>query len=189
VEESLTESMHNPEDSLPIASGRAPEEAPAGGILFGGLVTDKAMSARPMRRRIIFVGAILLLLPLGWGLVRYAGLDAGGPRETARAALESLGRGEWRTAYDLFSIRYRLEVPFEVWRSAHMAHRRMFRARTMRIDGDAQSDSRAVLEAHVVAESGERYLARFALIRIEGRWWVDELRWSRERRDRALSNI
>jgi len=181
--------MHEPENSLAVAPVPGPEPPPAAGTSSAEVVAEGAASPRPVSRRIVVLAAVAVLLPLGWGLVRYAGLDAGGPRETARAALESLGRGDWRAAYELFSARYRRQVPFESWRSSILMHRRMFRARELRIENDAQSGSRAVLEAHVVAESGERYLARFALIRIEGRWWVDGLRWSREPGGRALTTV
>jgi hypothetical protein len=56
----------------------------------------------------------------------------------------------------------------------------MFRTRELRFSRNEESGERAVLETHIRAEGGERYVARFTLIRAEGRWWIDDLRWAAE---------
>ena len=59
-------------------------------------------------------------------------------------------------------------------------HSRMFRTRELRFANDHEWNGGAALEAHLVAESGDRYLARFTLVYADGHWWVDDLHWGRE---------
>jgi hypothetical protein len=56
----------------------------------------------------------------------------------------------------------------------------MFHTRLQRFGKDEESGERAVLETHLLAEGGEHYLARYTLVHAEGRWWIDDLRWSAE---------
>jgi hypothetical protein len=102
------------------------------------------------------------------------------PAAVVRAHLEALNRGELRAAYELFSRRYRQQVPFDAYRELVVTHRRMFRTRELRFSRHEESGERAVLETHMRAEGGERYVARFTLIRAEGRWWINDLRWGAE---------
>ena len=117
-----------------------------------------------------------------WTLVRYEdplGLFGfgPGPASVVKAQLEALNRGEPRAAYEMFSRHYREQVSFEAFARLVATHRRMFRTRELRVSSQQQSGERAVLETHLLAESGEHYRARFTLVRAEGRWWIDDLRW------------
>ena len=123
-----------------------------------------------------------------WTLVRYDdpfgllgwGARPAGPTDVVKAHLEALNRGELRAAYALFSQRYREQVSFEKYRRLMLANRQMFRTREIRVSRKQESDERAVLETQLLAEGGERYQARFTLVRAEGRWWIDDLRWGTE---------
>jgi hypothetical protein len=59
-------------------------------------------------------------------------------------------------------------------------HPGIFHMRSVAVESREQSPARAVLETHIVADDGGRYLARYTLISIEGQWWIDDLRWGRE---------
>ena len=61
-----------------------------------------------------------------------------------------------------------------------VTHRRIFRLREFHFNRTEQSGGRAVLETRLVAADGERYVARFTLVRADGRWWIDDLRWVAE---------
>ena len=118
-------------------------------------------------------------------LVRYdkaLSLLRGGPNPASvvRTHLEAVNRGELRAAYELFSPRYREQVSFDAYHALVVTHRRIFRLREFRFNRTEQSGARAVLEARLVATNGERYVARFTLIRADGRWWIDDLRWGAE---------
>lgn len=102
------------------------------------------------------------------------------PAAVVRAHLEALNRGELRAAYELFSRRYRQQVSFEAYRELVVTHRRMFRTRKLRFSRHEESGERAVLETHMLTQGGERYVARFTLVRSESRWWIDDLRWGAE---------
>jgi hypothetical protein len=131
-------------------------------------------------------GLVALLLITALSGRREEWLTGGhGPEDIARAQIEDLGRGQVRAAYDLFSVRYRAQVPFQAWRDLALSHARMFRTRELHLAADQESGGRAMLEAHLVVESGDRYVARFTLIRAGGQWWVDDLHWAREDDDRG----
>ncbi len=140
-----------------------------------------AGSALPSRRAALLAGALAGLTVLAWLVVKREGLlDVAGPREIVRAQLDDLGRGQLRAAYELFSPRFREEVPFSEWRELVVTHWRVFRTRELRFGENQESGGRTVMETHLTAQSGDHYVARFTLIRQDGRWWVDDLRWSRE---------
>jgi hypothetical protein len=139
----------------------------------------------PSRRAALVATGLAALALVAWLVVQREGLlDTSSPRETVRTQLDDLGRGQLRAAYDLFSPRYRQQVPFNVWRQLVVTHWRVFRTRELRFGDNQESGGRAVLETHLTAESGDHYVARFTLIRAQGRWWVDDLRWSQESDDR-----
>lgn len=102
------------------------------------------------------------------------------PLETARAQLDALNRDDIRAAYDLFSARYRSEVPFAVFRKLVTSHRRMFHTEEDDVEVHSQTADRALLNIHVVSNDDEDYVAHFTLVRVNGRWWVDDLRWGYE---------
>lgn len=142
---------------------------------------DSAASPVPSRRAALLATALAALALLAWLVVQRAGLlDSTGPQEIVRAQLDDLGRGQLRAAYDLFSLRYRQEVPFTEWRELVVTHWRVFRTRDLRFGYNEETGSRAVLETHLTAEGGGHYVARFTLVKLGGRWWVDDLRWSQE---------
>jgi hypothetical protein len=145
-----------------------------------------AGSHMPSRRATLMALSFAVAALLTWTTLQREGLfDATGPREIVRAQVDDLGRGQLRAAYDLFSPRYRQQVPFNEWRELVVTHWRVFRTRELRFGDNEQSNGRAVLETHLLAESGDRYVARFTLVRAEGRWWVDDLRWSQETDERG----
>jgi hypothetical protein len=189
-------------DSPPTTDSPPERGSAASSSLFGeadtfqnnrfGFVEPGTLSARtsPVKRtpepitpkpRAIFITAALLVLTLlVWFAANRAGWLAPDPLQVARAQLLDLDQGHWHAAYDLFSPRYRAEVSFEVWRDVVLMHSRMFRTRELRFANDREWSGGAALDAHLVAESGDHYLARFTLIYAEGHWWVDDLHWGRE---------
>ena len=145
--------------------------------------TPREANLRQLRRRLgalLAAGGVAFVLTT-WTLVRLdhsgSGRLDGTPASVVRAHLEALNRGELHSAYGLFSPRYRGEVSFEAFRQLVATHGRMFHTRLLRFGRDEESDQRAVLETHLLAEGGEHYLARYTLVRAEGRWWIDDLRW------------
>jgi hypothetical protein len=134
---------------------------------------------RSMLRRLmtlVAVGGATFALTT-WTLVRLElpFLPAGGgssPANVARAQLEALNRGELGAAYELFSARYRNEVPFEAFQKLVVTHRRMFRTQGLRFSRDE-----------------EQGVARFTLVRAGGRWWVDDLRWRPARENKSYARI
>ncbi len=129
-----------------------------------------------------------------WTLVRYEdplGLlgFGSGPTSVVKAQLEALNRGQLRAAYEMFSPHYRQQVPFEAFERLVATHRRMFRTRNIRVGSRQESGERAVLETHLVAETGECYRARFTLVHDEDRWWIDDLRWGAEKNAKGRISI
>ena len=149
-------------------------------------VSPIPVSPVPSRRAALLAAGLAALTLVAWLIVQREGLlDAVGPREIVRAQLDDLGRGQLRAAYELFSPRYRQEVPFNEWRELVVTHWRVFRTRELRFGENQQRGGRTVMETHLTAESGDHYVARFTLIRADGRWWVDDLRWSHESDDQG----
>ncbi len=176
-------------DELPSISPVSAGEPPRPG----------ARPADPVRRSLL--RRLVALLAAGgtafalttWMLVRvdnplgrWRPAANGSPSGVVTAHLEALNRGELRAAYRLFSPHYRRKVSFEAYQRLVMTHLRLFRMRDYRLAPITESNERAVLETHIVAEGGERYLARFTLVRAEGRWWIDDLRWGSEARAKGL---
>jgi hypothetical protein len=164
----------------------APEQFP------GVIVVDPAAAARERARKIIvlrlgvLLGAAVTAFALTvWILVR-VNLPAGSAGEelaaanVVRAQLDALNRGELREAYGLFSQHYRDQVPFEAFHELVATHLSMFRARKVDFESREESHARAVLDTHITSTNGERYLARYTLIQVEGHWWIEDLRWGPE---------
>ncbi len=127
-----------------------------------------------------------------WTLVRLElpFVPAGGgssPANVVRAQLEALNRGELGAAYELFSGRYRNEVPFQAFQKLVVTHRRMFRTQELRFSRDEEQGERALVEARLLAQDGAHYVARFTLVRADGRWWIDDLRWRADRENKNYS--
>ncbi|HEX9759935.1 MAG TPA: DUF4864 domain-containing protein, partial [Candidatus Acidoferrales bacterium] len=143
---------------------------------------------RARRRLLRRLGVLLVLGVVGfsmvtWVLVRVedpsALLPMGrGPSRVIENYLQALNRGELRTAYNLFSPTYRGQVSFEVYHELIVTHRRMFLTREAKLQSREIGGERTVVDTRLVSTGGERYVARFTLVRLDGRWWIDDLRWS-----------
>ena len=99
------------------------------------------------------------------------------PAQTARAQLDALKRGDARAAYAMFSKRYRESVTPEAFKALVSAHRKMFRVEEEEIDSLTLSADRVRIDLHVQSGDDDHYIAHFILARVDGRWWVDDLRW------------
>ncbi len=173
----------------------APTElVPAREFIWAGALSDFVREDLTLRRR-NFRHNLQLLLSLtlaaftltAWILVRVDspfGLFSTGPQDVARAQLRALDRGEVRPAYDMFSPRYRQQVSFDVWHELIITHWRMFHAEVLRTGTSAQSGPRATLEMYLRGADDKTYRARFTLIRQNGRWWIDDVHWAEEGRER-----
>ena len=84
----------------------------------------------------------------------------------------------------MFSPRYRQQVSFDVWHELIITHWRMFHAEVLRAGAPAQTGPRVTIEIHLRGADDEQYRARFTLIRLEGRWWIDDVHWAEEGRER-----
>ena len=137
--------------------------------------------ARRRLKRLLALGCALFTL-IVWLFVRSenpAGIFslAPSPARIVRQHLEALNRGQLREAYLLFSQHYRSEVPFEAYHELVVTHSAMFRTRIVSVSSTETSGNRVVLETRLLAADGERYRARFTLVRSGDRWWIDDLRW------------
>ena len=54
----------------------------------------------------------------------------------------------------------------------------MFHTEEQNVITRSQSQDRVELDIHVTSDDDEDYVARFTLVRLEGRWCVDSLRWA-----------
>jgi hypothetical protein len=94
--------------------------------------------------------------------------------------LGSLARGDMQDAYAQLSERYRKEVPFANYNALVTSHRRMFLTREYRVTRHEVHDGQMQIDAQLVSVNGKHYLARFTLVEIAGRWWIDDLHWREE---------
>ena len=106
-----------------------------------------------------------------------AGHNASTPEGVVRMQLDALAQSEPQIAYGLFSPRYRAEVPFAAFEEIVKAHGGMFRAKTIAIEEIARSYARDEMRVRIGSADGEHYVARYSTILIEGRWWIDAMRW------------
>lgn len=177
----------------PVAE--TPEElVPGREFVWAGPPSDYSREDLLSRRRnfrhnlqLLFSLTLAAFTLTAWILVRVDssfGLFATGPQEVARAQLRALDRGEVRPAYDMLSPRYRQQVSFDVWHELIISHWRMFHAEVLRTGASAQSGSRATLEIYLRGADDQMYRARFTLIRQNGRWWIDDVHWGEEGRER-----
>jgi hypothetical protein len=119
--------------------------------------------------------------PGGHDAARTAALRA------ARAQLEALNQNDLGTAYGYFSPRYRAQVTLAAFRRLIKAHRDMFHTEELDVKTRSESDDRVVLDIHVSSDDDEDYIAQFTLVRLEGRWCVDELHWAFDEDDQHSS--
>jgi hypothetical protein len=54
----------------------------------------------------------------------------------------------------------------------------------LRAGAPAQTGPRVTLEMYLRGADDKQYRARFTLIRLEGRWWIDDVHWAEEGRER-----
>ena len=168
----------------------APEAAPA--IYFTWPETPGAqLEDRVELRRRNFLHNLYLLLALclaaftltAWILIRMDspfGIFSSGPQEIVRAQLQALDRGELRPAYDMFSERYRGQVSFDDWHQLIVTHMRMFHAEVERSEVPASTGPGIALELFLHGDDDRDYRARFTLIHVGGRWWIDDVHWTEE---------
>jgi uncharacterized protein DUF4864 len=103
---------------------------------------------------------------------------AGAALRAARAQLEALNQDDISGAYSYFSPAYRSRVPLATFRRLIRAHRDMFHTEEQDVTTRTQSADRVVLDIHVTSDDEEDYVAHFTLVRLDGRWCVDNLRWA-----------
>jgi hypothetical protein len=184
----------NPQAGVQAAAETPPGLAPACEPAWIGSPSADSREGVASRRR-SFLRNLFLLLSLvlaafiltAWILVRADfsfAIFSRGPQEVARAQLRALDRGELRPAYDMFSPRYRQQVSFDVWHELIITHWRMFHAEVLRAGAPAQTGPRVTIEMHLRGADDEQYRARFTLIRLAGRWWIDDVHWAEEGRER-----
>ncbi len=106
--------------------------------------------------------------------------SASDPLRTARAQLVALNHNDIRAAYEFFSPKYRSKVPFTVFQKLVTSHRRMFHTEENDAETRNQTTDRVYLDIHVTSADDEDYVAHYTLVRLTGRWWVDDLRWGYE---------
>jgi Domain of unknown function (DUF4864) len=147
---------------------------------------------RSFRRNLAFLLSLSLaaFILTAWILVRVDtpfAMFSTGPQDVARAQLRALDRGELRPAYDMFSARYRQQVSFDVWHEMVITHWRMFHVEVLRAGAPAQNGSRVTLELHLRGADDNEYRARYTLIRLQGRWWIDDVHWAEESSESGIS--
>ena len=147
--------------------------------------TDLERARRSFRRHVL---ALFGLVVAAFGMTALIFMRLGtpfsapnaGPAEIVRAQLTALDRGQLHEAYNLFSARYRKQVSFDAWHELVVTHWRMFHTEQMRAAEPERWGGRVELEVHLRSADGEGYRARFTLVRADGRWWVDDIRWGSE---------
>jgi hypothetical protein len=179
------------------ASGQVPESALEPVRFVASVVPDwtalqpAAPSVEEVSRKRSLRHHLLLLFSLtlaafvltAWILVRVDSpfsIFSTGPQEIVRAQLRALDRGQLRPAYDMFSARYREQVSFDVWHKLIVTHWRMFHAEVLRAGEPAQTGPVVSLDIHLRGSDEKEYRARFTLIRLAGRWWIDDVHWTEE---------
>jgi hypothetical protein len=136
----------------------------------------------PRRLALLFASSFVAFSLTTWFLARTNNIaDVPHAANTAegviRQQFEAVSQGEMRVAYALFSPRYRSEVPFETFEETVRAHGAIFRATSVRKESEIETVARAEIKLRLETAGGDRFTARYTLIEIEGRWWIDEMRW------------
>lgn len=182
--EENSERAADPGPELPGVSAEEQTLVQPAPLTAYGLEEDPSRR-RSLRRNLLqlLAGGLTAFVLTAWVLVRIAppfGLFADGPREVVRAQLRAVGLGEYRAAYQMFSAHYRSQVPYDAWHQLIVSHWRMFHSEVVSAGETSQSGSRATLEVHLRATDDRGYRARFTLVRLDGRWWIDDMRWGDE---------
>src|ERR1700730_4200000 len=146
---------------------------------------EEALRKRSLRHNLLLLLSLTLaaFVLTAWIPVRVDspfGMFSTGPQEIVRAQLRALDRGQLRPAYDMFSAQYRQQVSFDVWHELIVTHWRMFHGEVLRAGEPTQTGPGVTLEIHVRGSDEKDYRARFTLIRLAGRWWIDDVHWAEE---------
>ena len=104
--------------------------------------------------------------------------SAGAALVAARAQLGALNQDDVSGAYAYFSPAYRSRVSLAAFRRLIRAHRDMFHTEEQEVSTRSHDDDRVVLDIHVSSDDDEDYVAHFTLVRLNGKWYVDNLRWA-----------
>ncbi|HVA93656.1 MAG TPA: hypothetical protein VNI36_02015 [Candidatus Dormibacteraeota bacterium] len=184
------------QDSQPVAEESA-ELAPASEPAFVDtalVITPSGAAAwrRNFRHNIFLLLALTLaaFTLTEWVLVRVDtpfGIFSSGPQEIVRAQLRALNQGELLPAYNMFSERYRGQVPFVIWHQLIVTHWRMFHAQVLRAGVPANDGPDVTMQIYLHSDDGNDYRANFTLIRTGGRWWIDDVHWSEEPDERDFT--
>ncbi len=93
------------------------------------------------------------------------------------AALE---RGDFHTAYDQFSARYRRRLSFETFSAVMATHWGLLQGRISMFP-HADTANHVTVDIQCSGDEGTEVNAEFTLIRSANRWWIDDVRWGRAR--------
>lgn len=172
--------MDEPDSTNPQSAGAPPAATFSPPTLRGR--PRHANSFLPRRLAVLFAASFAAFSLTTWFLARMNTVadmprDANTAEGVIRQQLDALTQGETRVAYALFSPRYRSEVPFDNFEAAVRAHGAMFRATSIRKESEIETLSRAEIKLKLETSGGDHFVARYTLIEIEGRWWIDEMHW------------
>jgi hypothetical protein len=182
ISEPGQEAEPSPQASMEFVSTAATKWTPP---QPGAPTVEEASRKRKLRHNLLLLLSLTLaaFVLTAWILVRVDspfGTYTNSPQEIVRAQLRALDRGQLRPAYDMFSVRYRQQVSFDVWHELIVTHWRMFHAEVLRTGEPAQTGPDVTVEIHLRGSDDREYRARFTLIRLAGRWWIDDVHWSEE---------
>ena len=187
-EESESAPRQATEPSLEPSAGFSSTLSPEWPVLqhgVSGVPSMEEASQKRLRHNLLLLLSLTLaaFVLTAWILVRVDSpfeIISTGPQEIVRAQLRALDRGQLRPAYDMFSARYRQQVSFDVWHELIVTHWRMFHGEVLRAGEPAQTGPGVTLEIHLRGSDEREYRARFTLIRLAGRWWIDDVHWAEE---------
>jgi Domain of unknown function (DUF4864) len=162
----------------------SPEPQPAEAAASNPHASRGTFSRNVFQRRVsaLFASSFVAFSLTAWLLTRTniggdAAHDASTPEGVVRMQLDALAQHETQIAYGLFSPQYRGEVPLETFQRIVSMHGEMFRAHTIAIEEIEKSSARDEMRVRIAAADGQHYVARYSTILIEGRWWIDAMRW------------
>lgn len=144
------------------------------------------------RLKLLLAAGLVVFAAATWFLVRFESpllRAAAGPAAVVRAHLDALNRNDIQAAWNLFSADYREQFPYDSYQELIAQHPDVFRTRNVEFRQQMQSSQRAFLVARLLAADGASYVARFTLVRSDGRWWIDDFRWTRDHSRRPLVTV
>jgi hypothetical protein len=166
------------------------EPFPSEGLPQRDIFRAEAFAANDRQRFLRRLGWLLVagfasFALVSWMLVRSThmlgiGVRDADPIAVVKLELGSLARGNMEDAYAQLSERYRKQVPFANYNALVISHRRMFLTREYRVTRHEVRDGQMQIDAQLVSVNGKHYLARFILVELAGRWWIDDLHWREE---------